>query len=240
MRMSPDDARASTGSAPAANLLPMRYGLRLVTTTSVLTGVLLAMTAVSGLLLGTRGLYRPDPATLPTFVGQDAITLFAALPLLVASIQTASNGSLRGLLLWAAGLFYIAYSYAYYGAAGISMILADLSSGKMPSRVDQVVWPMDPVVAFPAMVLGRPVALAQTAAWLCGCGGPARQGWSAWRRVGGQHLDRDNILEQRRGLDGARVCAWRLWWTGARRLVSVACPASWFDAARQTDGGGGA
>ena len=149
--MSPDDARASTGSAPAANLLPVRYGLRLVTTTSVLTGALLAMTAVSGLLLGTRGLYRPDPATLPTFVGQDAITLFAALPLLVASIQTATNGSLRGLLLWAAGLFYIAYSYAYYGAAGISMILADLSRGKMPSRVDQVVWPMDPVVAFPAM-----------------------------------------------------------------------------------------
>lgn len=31
------------------------------------------------------------------------------------------------------------------------MILADLSSGKMPSRIEQVVWSMDLVVAFPAM-----------------------------------------------------------------------------------------
>jgi hypothetical protein len=198
------------GSA-AADLLPMRYGLLLVTTTSVLTGVLLAITAVSGLVFGARGLYRPDPATLPTFLGQDAITLLVVLPLLLGSTWAARRGSLRGLLLWSAGLFYVAYSYAYYvldpefnwlylayiaivamsmysclylllgidsksvaerfdtgtpvgapaaflmllsvalGAAWISMILADLSSGKMPSRVDQVVWPMDLVVAFPAM-----------------------------------------------------------------------------------------
>src|SRR5438477_865211 len=202
--------RLQLGSA-AADLLPVRYGLRLVTTTSVLTGVLLAITAVSGLLFGAHGLYRPDPATLPTFLGQDAITLLAVLPLLLGSTWAARRGSLRGLLLWSAGLFYVAYSSAYYvldpefnwlypayiaivamsmygclylllgidakgvaerfdpgtplrapagflmllsvglGAAWISMILADLSSGKMPSRVEEVVWPMDLVVAFPAM-----------------------------------------------------------------------------------------
>jgi len=198
------------GSA-AADLLPMRYGLRLVTTTSVLTGVLLAITAVSGLVFGTRGLYRSDPATLPTFLGQDAITLLAVLPLLLGSIWAARRGSLRGLLLWSAGLFYVAYSYAYYvldpefnwlyvayiaivamsmygclylllsidakcvadrfgprtpvrapagflmllsiglAVAWIALILADLSTGQTPSRVEQVVWPMDLIVAFPAM-----------------------------------------------------------------------------------------
>src|SRR5690242_12448674 len=105
------------GREPAsarADLLPVRYGLRLVMATSGITGVLLAITAVSGLLFGVHGLYRPDPATLPTFLGQDAITLLAVLPLLLASIQAARHGSLRGLLLWAAGLFYVAYSYAYY------------------------------------------------------------------------------------------------------------------------------
>ena len=191
--------------------LPVRYGLRLVTTTSLVTAVLLAVTAVAGLLFGARGLYRPDPATLPTFLGQDAITLVAVLPLVLWSVWAARRGSLRGLLLWAAALFYVAYSYAYYtldpefnvlylayiaivamslygclylllaidanavaqrfgpgtpvraaagflmvlpvglGLAWVGMILADLTSGQMPKRVDQVVWPMDLIVAFPAM-----------------------------------------------------------------------------------------
>jgi hypothetical protein len=94
--------------------LPVRYGLRLVTATSLVTAVLLACTAAAGLLFGARGLSRPDPATLPTFLGQDAITLVAMLPLLLWSVWAARRGSLRGLLLWAAALFYVAYSYAYY------------------------------------------------------------------------------------------------------------------------------
>lgn len=59
-------------------------------------------------------MYRPDSATLPTFLGQDAITLLIVLPLLFASTCSARRGSGRGLLLWAAGLFYVAYSYSYY------------------------------------------------------------------------------------------------------------------------------
>ena len=191
--------------------LPVRYGLRLVTVTSCLTAVLLAVVAVAGLLFGARGLYRPDPATLPAFLGQDAITLLAVLPLLLWSVRSAVRGSLRGLLLWTAALFYVAYSYAYYvlspefnmlypayiaivamslygclylllatdahavaerfgsgapvraagaflmvlplglGMAWVSMIVAALAGGQMPKRVDQVVWPMDLIVAFPAM-----------------------------------------------------------------------------------------
>ena len=175
---------------------------------------MLAITAVAGLLYGTRGLYTPDPATLPTFLGQDGITLVVILPLLLGSVWATRRGSLRGLLLWTAALFYLAYSYAYYvlspefnvlylayigivamslygclyllistdaqavaarfsartpvrvasaflmtlslglGLAWVSMIVSHLTSGATPSRVSQVVWPMDLVVAFPAMFWG--------------------------------------------------------------------------------------
>jgi len=194
--------------------LPVRYGLRLVAATSLVTAALLAITSVAGLAVGVRGLYRPDPATLPAFVGQDAITLVIVLPLLLWSMLAARRGSLHGLLLWSAALFYIAYSYAFYalapefnsmylaylaivamslygclylvintdaeavarrlsphtptrpagaflmalpsalGLMWIAMIVAHLTNGAVPSRVNQVVWPMDLVVAFPAMFWG--------------------------------------------------------------------------------------
>src|SRR5207248_10968940 len=69
---------------------------------------------IAGLLFGARGFYNPDPTTLPTFLGQDGITLVVILPLLLWSARAARRGSLHGLLLWTAALFYVAYSYAYY------------------------------------------------------------------------------------------------------------------------------
>jgi hypothetical protein len=92
----------------------VRQGVGPVATTSLAIAALLAITAVAGLLFGARGLYRPDPATLPTFLGQDGVTLVVVLPLLLWSAWAARRGSLRGLLLWTAALFYLAYSYAYY------------------------------------------------------------------------------------------------------------------------------
>jgi hypothetical protein len=207
--MPPRDAtRAHTGP------LPVRHDLRVVVGTSLVTAPLLTITAVAGLLFGTRGLYTSDPATLPAFLGQDGITLVAILPLLLWSVRTACRGSLRGLLLWTAALFYVAYSYAYYvlnpefnvlylayiaivgmslygclylllvtdlefvaaqfshrtpvrlaggflmalslglGLAWVAAIISHLASGSMPGRVNQVVWPMDLIVAFPAMFWG--------------------------------------------------------------------------------------
>ena len=199
---------------PAAGLLPVRAGLGPVVATSLLSAALLAITAVAGLLFGARGLYNPDPARLPTFLGQDGITLAVVLPLLLWSVWAARRGSLRGLLLWTAVLFYVAYSYAYYaldpefnvlylvyiaivamslygclylllstdvdavaarfsahapirvagaflmalptglGLLWVAMIIAHLASGVTPNRVNQVVWPMDLIVAFPAMFWG--------------------------------------------------------------------------------------
>jgi hypothetical protein len=199
---------------PSTTPLPVRQGVGPVATTSLAIAALLAITSVAGLLFGTRGLYTPDPTTLPTFLGQDGITLVVVLPLLLWSVWSARAGSLRGLLLWTAALFYLAYSYAYYvlspefnglylvyiaivamslygclyllintdaevvaarfsagtsarvasaflmtlsvglGLAWVAMIVSHLTSGTAPSRVSQVVWPMDLVVAFPAMFWG--------------------------------------------------------------------------------------
>jgi hypothetical protein len=85
-----------------------------VSALSVAIASLLLVTSGAGLLFGTRGLYRPDPATMPTFIGQDALSLVVGLPLLIGSMRLAQRGSLRGLLLWAGALFYFAYSYSYY------------------------------------------------------------------------------------------------------------------------------
>jgi hypothetical protein len=65
-------------------------------------------------VFGQRGLYVSDPATMPAFLGQDALSLIVGLPLLLGSITLARRGSLSGLLLWMGALFYNAYSYAFY------------------------------------------------------------------------------------------------------------------------------
>src|SRR5436190_463755 len=99
------------GPAPA---LPLTRRLTLPFVLSLLVAGLLVITSVAGLRYGRRGLYTPDPATLPTFIGQDIMTLVAGLPLLLAAMWAARRGSVRGLLLWLGALFYFAYSYLYY------------------------------------------------------------------------------------------------------------------------------
>lgn len=94
--------------------LPVTRGLTFPYVLSLLVAALLVVTSVAGLRYGQRGLYTPDPSTLPTFLGQDAMTLVAGLPLLLGSVWAARRGSVGGLLLWVGTLFYFAYSYAYY------------------------------------------------------------------------------------------------------------------------------
>jgi hypothetical protein len=95
-------------------VLPTAREPGVVSVLSVAIASLLLVTSAAGLLFGTRGFYQPDPATMPTFIGQDALSLVVGLPLLIGSMRLAQRGSLRGLLLWAGALFYFAYSYSYY------------------------------------------------------------------------------------------------------------------------------
>lgn len=96
--------------------LPVRGSLSAVYRLSIIAAVLLAVTSVSGLLWGTRGLYQADPLLLPQLIGQDALGLAMTLPLLLGSMWLARRGSSAGLLLWSGALFYTAYWYYFYVA----------------------------------------------------------------------------------------------------------------------------
>jgi hypothetical protein len=96
--------------------VPDKPTLALVNRLSVVLAALLGLASIAGLWLGPRGLYAPDPATLPTFLGQDGITLVCGIPLLVVGMRLARAGSIRGLFLWSGALFYVAYSYLFYVA----------------------------------------------------------------------------------------------------------------------------
>jgi hypothetical protein len=190
----------------------------------LLVAVLLVVASVGGLLYGPRGLYDPNPATLPAFLGQDALSLVVGLPLLLGSVRLARRGSVRALLLWVGVLFYLAYSYLYYplnpefnalylayvaivSASGyallalllsvdaevvrarfsartptrllggfmaamgalfavrwVAAIVGDLAAGAAPSHVELTVWPLDLIVALPALFWGG-VWLWRREAW---------------------------------------------------------------------------
>jgi hypothetical protein len=202
--------------ATAANIspLPVIRGLTVAYWATSLVAACLVVTSVAGLLFGQRGLYEPNPATLPSFLTQDVLSLLVAVPLLVGSMWTARRGSVRGLLLWMGTLFYVAYAYSYtvlgdrlpplfllyvaivsmslycltylllstdadavkahfsrhtpttlagafvafialaLGSMWVGMILRDLVSGIPPTRVQLIVWPLDLIVAFPALFWG--------------------------------------------------------------------------------------
>jgi hypothetical protein len=73
--------------------------LTLAYTLSGVAAALLLVTSVAGLAFGRRGLYVPDPATMPAFLGQDALSLIVGLPLLLGSMTLARRGSVGGLLV---------------------------------------------------------------------------------------------------------------------------------------------
>lgn len=62
-----------------------------------------------------RGLYRDMSAEVaPQGIAQDVVTLFVAVPLLLASLHPASRGSLRARFILAGGLAYFVVTYLFY------------------------------------------------------------------------------------------------------------------------------
>jgi hypothetical protein len=87
---------------------------------AILSYVIAALAAVAsagGLL--ADGLYRDNAFVASTWVGNDAVTLAVAVPLLVAATVLAGRGSLRAHLVWVGMLDYMLYNFAFYlfGAA---------------------------------------------------------------------------------------------------------------------------
>lgn len=81
--------------------------------------VALLMLVCAGASLVMKGVYRDNAFLVSIWRGNDLVTIAVALPLLVVSMLLARRGSLQGLLMWYAMLWFTCYNYTYYlfGAA---------------------------------------------------------------------------------------------------------------------------
>jgi hypothetical protein len=92
--------------------------LKPVTILSILIAALATFASAGGLLLD--GLYRDNAFVTTTWLGNDAVTLFLAVPILVVAMIISNRKPLgSGYLVWMGALDYMLYNYAFYifGAA---------------------------------------------------------------------------------------------------------------------------
>ncbi len=84
---------------------------------SIIIAILAALASAGGLFL--NGLYRDNLFVTSAWKGNDVVTLFVVVPLLVAALIYSARGSLRAQLIWMGVLAYMLYNYAFYlfGAA---------------------------------------------------------------------------------------------------------------------------
>ncbi len=98
-------------------------GFKVIFILSVIIVILMFIASIGGLLAG--GLYQDNLQVRSAWLGNDLITLFLALPLLIASLVYSRKGSQRWQLVWFGMLLYTLYNYAFYlfGAAFNSFFL---------------------------------------------------------------------------------------------------------------------
>lgn len=78
-----------------------------------LIAILAALASAGGLLC--KGLYRDNAFVTTTWLGNDAVTLFLAVPILVAALFFSARGSLRAQLVWLGMLDYVLYGALLFG-----------------------------------------------------------------------------------------------------------------------------
>jgi hypothetical protein len=88
----------------------------------ILTGilaVLMLITAFAGTFLPS--IYRDftRPQRVAESQGQDVVTLFIGLPLLLIALRLTRHGDARGLLLWVGTVGYVLYVYLVYAYGGL-------------------------------------------------------------------------------------------------------------------------
>lgn len=74
--------------------------------------ILMATAAASGLFIA--GVYRDPPGLVAQAMGQDAVTIFVALPTLAVSALLVRRGSRRARPVCTGALLYVTYTYASY------------------------------------------------------------------------------------------------------------------------------
>jgi hypothetical protein len=84
---------------------------------SVAIAILAAIASAGGLFLS--GLYHDNALITAAWHGNDFVTLFLALPVMVGSLVYATRGSKRAQVIWMGTLWYMVYNYMFYlfGAA---------------------------------------------------------------------------------------------------------------------------
>ncbi len=96
-------------------VLPLKHDLASAYTLSLTVAVLMAAASLAGLSLATT-LY-PTVELRQSFLANDVVNLFIALPMLVGAMIAARRGSLLGLLFWPGALLYVTYNYTAYAVA---------------------------------------------------------------------------------------------------------------------------
>ncbi len=86
--------------------------LKTTTILSYLIVLLAVISSAGGLLF--RNVYRDNDFVKMTWLGNDAVTLFLAVPILIAALVYSNRGSLKTQLIWMGALDYMLYNYAFY------------------------------------------------------------------------------------------------------------------------------
>jgi hypothetical protein len=95
-----------------ASNLPINYGLRLITLSSLAIALLTAVASIASLVY-QDDIY-PTEALRTSFLANDVVNLFIGLPILLLSMGLAGRGKVVGLLFWPGALFYGLYNYLAY------------------------------------------------------------------------------------------------------------------------------
>lgn len=104
--------RTAPSDAPIpASGLPVRCSLGPAYASSLCIALLLAVSALAGLLF-TEAVYPSDEVVL-AFFPVDPFHLAVGLPVLLGSMWLARCGRLAALLCWPGALLYVLYSYTF-------------------------------------------------------------------------------------------------------------------------------
>lgn len=79
---------------------------------SVFIALMAAAAASGGLFF--EGLYRDNALVVAAWRGNDMVTLFIVVPMLLLSLFYSLQGSKRGRLFWMGSLWYMVYNYTFY------------------------------------------------------------------------------------------------------------------------------
>jgi hypothetical protein len=94
----------------------MQHNVKVSFVLSIFIAILAAIASAEGLFLS--GLYRDNLLVISAWKGNDLVTLFIMVPILVTALFLSARGSQRALLVWMGALDYMLYNYAFYLFAG--------------------------------------------------------------------------------------------------------------------------